>query len=89
VPVLSVRDLSIDYITRKGPVHAVRDVSFELENSETLAIIGESGSGKTTLAVGLIRLSPRGTKVTKGEILWTGNKTGVSHVTYCRCPDTQ
>jgi len=25
--------------------------------------------------------------VTKGEILWTGNKTGVSHVTYCRCPD--
>jgi peptide/nickel transport system ATP-binding protein len=73
VPVLSVRDLSIDYITRKGPVHAVRDVSFELEKSETLAIIGESGSGKTTLAVGLIRLSPRGTKVTKGEILYTKN----------------
>jgi peptide/nickel transport system ATP-binding protein len=71
VPVLSVRDLSIDYITRKGPVHAVRDVSFELEKSETLAIIGESGSGKTTLAVGLIRLSPRGTKVTRGEILYT------------------
>jgi len=73
VPVLSVRDLSIDYITRKGPVHAVRDVSFELEKSETLAIIGESGSGKTTLAVGLIRLSPRGTKVTSGEILYTKN----------------
>jgi peptide/nickel transport system ATP-binding protein len=73
VPVLSVRDLSIDYITRRGPVHAVRDVSFELEKSETLAIIGESGSGKTTLAVGLIRLSPRGTKVTSGEILYTKN----------------
>jgi len=73
VPVLSVRDLTIDYITRRGPVHAVRDVSFELEKSETLAIIGESGSGKTTLAVGLIRLSPRGTKVTKGEILYTKN----------------
>ena len=73
MPVLSVRDLSIDYITRKGPVHAVRDVSFELEKSETLAIIGESGSGKTTLAVGLIRLSPRGTKVTSGEILYTKN----------------
>ncbi|TMB99732.1 MAG: ATP-binding cassette domain-containing protein, partial [Chloroflexi bacterium] len=71
MPVLSVRGLSIDYITRKGPVHAVRDVSFDLEKSETLAIIGESGSGKTTLAVGLIRLSPRGTKVTSGEILYT------------------
>ena len=71
MPVLSVRDLSIDYVTRRGPVHAVRDVSFELEKSETLAIIGESGSGKTTLAVGLIRLSPRGTKVTSGQILYT------------------
>ncbi|HEY3126061.1 MAG TPA: ABC transporter ATP-binding protein [Candidatus Limnocylindria bacterium] len=76
MPVLSVRGLSIDYITRKGPVHAVRDVSFELEKSETLAIIGESGSGKTTLAVGLIRLSPRGTKVTSGEILYT--KSGLT-----------
>ncbi len=76
MPVLSVRGLSIDYITRKGPVHAVRDVSFELEKSETLAIIGESGSGKTTLAVGLIRLSPRGTRVTSGEILYT--KSGLT-----------
>ncbi len=75
--VLSVRGLSIDYLTRRGPVHAVRDVSFELEKSETLAIIGESGSGKTTLAVGLIRLSPRGTKVAKGEILYT--KDGITN----------
>ncbi len=77
MPVLSVRGLSIDYLTRRGPVHAVRDVSFELEKSETLAIIGESGSGKTTLAVGLIRLSPRGTKVAKGEILYT--KDGITN----------
>ena len=71
MPVLSVRGLSIDYLTRRGPVRAVRDVSFDLEKSETLAIIGESGSGKTTLAVGLIRLSPRGAAVTAGEILYT------------------
>src|SRR5881396_2742423 len=77
MPVLSVRSLSIDYLTRRGPVDAVRDVSFELEKSETLAIIGESGSGKTTLAVGLIRLSPRGTKVTSGEILYT--KDGITN----------
>jgi peptide/nickel transport system ATP-binding protein len=71
MPVLSVRGLSIDYLTRRGPVRAVRDVSFDLEKSETLAIIGESGSGKTTLAVALIRLSPRGARVTSGEILYT------------------
>jgi peptide/nickel transport system ATP-binding protein len=74
--VLSVRDLSIDYLTRRGPVHAVRDVSFELEKGETLAIIGESGSGKTTLAVSLIGLSPRSARVTAGELLYT--KDGVT-----------
>src|SRR5437868_7389291 len=76
MPVLSVRDLSIDYLTRRGPVHAVRDVSFDLERGETLAVIGESGSGKTTLAIGLIRLSPRGTRVATGEILYT--KDGIT-----------
>jgi peptide/nickel transport system ATP-binding protein len=68
MPVLSVRNLSIDYRTRRGSVHAVRDVSFELQQGETLAVIGESGSGKTTLAIGLIRLSPRSARVTSGEI---------------------
>ena len=72
-PILSVRDLSIDYRTRRGPVHAVRDVSFDMEKGETVAIIGESGSGKTTLAISLIRLSPRSASITKGQILFTGD----------------
>jgi peptide/nickel transport system ATP-binding protein len=66
--------LSIEYRTRRGPVHAVRDVSFDLAKGETLAIIGESGSGKTTLAVSLIRLSPRSARITKGSILYRGEK---------------
>jgi peptide/nickel transport system ATP-binding protein len=70
VPVLSVRGLSIDYLTRRGPVQAVRDVSFDLERGEAVAIIGESGSGKTTLAIGLIRLSPAGARVTSGQVLY-------------------
>ena len=73
-PILSVRDLSIDYRTRRGPVHAVRDVSFDIEKGETVAIIGESGSGKTTLAISLIRLSPRAAKITNGQILYTNAK---------------
>ena len=74
--VLSVRGLSIDYRTRSGPVSAVRDVSFELERGETLAIIGESGSGKTTMAVSFIRLSPRSAVVRAGELLYT--KDGIT-----------
>jgi peptide/nickel transport system ATP-binding protein len=68
--VLSVRGLSIAYATRRGPVQAVRDVSFDLRRGETLAIIGESGSGKTTMAVSLVRLSPRTARITKGHILY-------------------
>ena len=73
-PILSVRGLSIDYRTRRGPVHAVRDVSFEVERGETVAIIGESGSGKTTLAISLIRLSPRSARITKGQLLYTNDR---------------
>jgi peptide/nickel transport system ATP-binding protein len=77
MPVLSVRGLSIDYRTRRGSVHAVRDVSFDLEQGETIAVIGESGSGKTTLAVGLIRLSPRSARVTSGEIRYDDGKSTI------------
>jgi peptide/nickel transport system ATP-binding protein len=69
-PALQVENLSIGYLTRRGVVQAVRDVSFDLGRSETLAIIGESGSGKTTLAQSLVRLSPRGARVLGGRILF-------------------
>ena len=75
--ILSVRDLSIDYRTRRGPVHAVRHVSFDVEKGETIAIIGESGSGKTTLAISLIRLSPRSARITSGQILYTSDRETV------------
>ena len=76
-PILSVRELSIDYRTRRGPVHAVRDVSFDIAKGETVAVIGESGSGKTTLAISLIRLSPRSARITNGQILYTNAKETV------------
>lgn len=67
-PVLSVRDLSVVYRSARGPVQAVRDVSFDLMPGETLAVIGESGCGKTTLALALVRLLPKAARVTKGSV---------------------
>jgi len=52
----------------KGPVHALRGVSFDLKKGECLAVVGESGSGKTTLARSLLRL----VQPTGGEVSYRG-----------------
>ena len=70
--VVSVRDLAIEYRSRRGAVQAVRGVSFDVAQGETVSVIGESGSGKTTLAVALIRLQPRNARVTRGQIQFDG-----------------
>lgn len=56
--VLEVKDLKVSFHTYAGEVHAVRGVSFDLYNNETLAIVGESGCGKSVTAMSLMRLVP-------------------------------
>jgi peptide/nickel transport system ATP-binding protein len=70
-PLLSVRDLHVTYRSETGDVPAVRGVSFDLAPGETLGLAGESGCGKSTIAGALLRVLPRGTRVT-GEILLDG-----------------
>jgi len=53
---LQVRNLTKTYPTRRGVVHAVSNVSFDVASGETLALVGESGCGKTTVALTLLRL---------------------------------
>jgi len=55
---LSVRGLSVEFRTQHGVVHAVRDVSFDLEAEETLGLVGESGSGKSVTNLALMGLVP-------------------------------
>lgn len=71
---LQVKNLSVDFHTTQGRVHAVRDVSWHLDRGETLAILGESGSGKSVSASAILNLidMPPG-EITAGQILFEGN----------------
>lgn len=56
------------YITRKGPVYAVDNVSFSLGRGESLGLVGESGCGKTSVAISLLKLLPENGEILGGEI---------------------
>lgn len=71
--ILEVKNLTIHYITEDGVVKAVNDISFSLNESETLGLAGETGAGKTTTALGLMGLIPEPPgKVIGGQILFHG-----------------
>ncbi len=66
---LDVRDLIVEFPTRKGLVQAVSGVTFQLKRGETLALVGESGCGKSTTARAVMQL-PR---PTSGSVVLDGD----------------
>jgi peptide/nickel transport system ATP-binding protein len=69
---LEVEDLKTQIKLRRGTVHAVDGLSFEVESGETVGIVGESGCGKTMAAMSIMRLLPRGGFIADGEIRLNG-----------------
>src|ERR1700738_2408982 len=67
---LEIKNMYVDYVSSKGTVHAVNNVSFTLERGEILGLAGESGCGKSTLAYGLTRLLRPPAVITGGEVLY-------------------
>ena len=72
-PLLEVKNLRTHFYTFEGVVKAVDGVSYDLEEGETLGLVGESGCGKSVSAMSLMRLIPDPPgKIVDGEILFEG-----------------
>jgi peptide/nickel transport system ATP-binding protein len=70
---LEVEHLSVTLQTQRGPALAIRDVSFTVDQSETLGVVGESGCGKSLTAMAVMGLLPEGAKV-EGSIRFEGQE---------------
>jgi peptide/nickel transport system ATP-binding protein len=71
-PVLSVRDLCVDYISPAGPVRALDRVSLDVEPGEVVGVAGESGCGKSTMAQAILRILPPPAVIGGGQVLLEG-----------------
>ena len=67
-PVISVKNLNVDYISSAVPVNAVRDVTFEVYSGEIFGLVGESGSGKSTVVQAMMRILPPPALIKSGII---------------------
>ncbi|HYF29737.1 MAG TPA: ABC transporter ATP-binding protein [Chitinophagaceae bacterium] len=73
-PLLSIRNLSIQFKTESVITEAVKNISFDVNRGEIVAIVGESGSGKSVTALSILRLLPvPPAKYTSGQILFSEN----------------
>src|SRR6186997_2717099 len=70
--VLEVRDLTVDFTTEDGLVHAVDHVSYDVYAGETLGVVGESGSGKSVTWLAAMGLLRRTTAKVTGAVIMDG-----------------
>ena len=68
--ILSIRDLTVEYTTRRGTARAVDTVSLNLKENRTLGLAGESGCGKSTLGRAIMRLVSYPGRIVEGEIIF-------------------
>jgi peptide/nickel transport system ATP-binding protein len=71
-PLLEVRNLSVQFPTRRGTLVAVDDLSFQIQPGEILGVVGESGAGKSLTGMAIIGLLDPPGRISSGEILLGG-----------------
>jgi peptide/nickel transport system ATP-binding protein len=69
---LDIKNLTVEFATRRGTVQAVKAIDVSVAKGETVAIVGESGSGKSVTSYAVVRILDRAGKVAEGSISFSG-----------------
>ncbi|UZF92100.1 dipeptide ABC transporter ATP-binding protein [Bosea sp. NBC_00550] len=72
VPLLEIKNLTVEFATRRGAVQAVKSIDISVAKGETVAIVGESGSGKSVTSYAVVRILDRAGRVAEGKISFSG-----------------
>jgi peptide/nickel transport system ATP-binding protein len=78
LPLLEVRDLTVEFRTRRGIVQAVQHIDISVAKGETLGIVGESGSGKSVTSYAIMRILDRAGRIAEGAITFSGLDVGAA-----------
>jgi len=77
-PLLSIENLSIDFLSEQQTTHAVKNISLQVNRGEILAIVGESGSGKSVTSLSVLQLLPKPpAKFSNGKIIFHDDGTSM------------
>src|SRR4051812_996466 len=71
IPLLDIRDLMVEFQTRRGIVKAVQQVNLTIAKGETIGIVGESGSGKSVTSYAVMRILDRAGRIADGSVMFT------------------
>ena len=74
-PVLEIKNLCTEFVTKRGPFRAVDDVSLQLHAGKTLCVVGESGSGKSVMSRSILQIVDPPGRVSSGEVLLHRHRT--------------
>ena len=72
IPLLDVRDLTVEFQTRRGIVRAVQNVDVTVAKGETVGIVGEFGSGKSVTSYAVMRILDRAGRIADGSVMFSG-----------------
>jgi peptide/nickel transport system ATP-binding protein len=72
LPLLDIKDLTVEFSTRRGIVRAVEHIDISLAKGETVGIVGESGSGKSVTSYAVMRILDRAGRIAQGSVHFSG-----------------